>query len=211
MFQADAFVRPRLCILPVAPPPCSFDSPHSATQSVFADRLSNPCFSPFLSVVWQGDPIPEDIYEILGGSSVRSISDLQRALRIDSVGKSPLHQTLLYFFLTLWGAGWGYRVSSGHTTNRPHYKYRYQSGAKAWLFTHLAPLKPGGVGQPDAFLGLLLTAWSSEGHSLPKTIEDGQSECKELGSALFTWGDAWGPGLELARDQFSRWRKKKQK
>ncbi|NXA39450.1 PDGFB factor, partial [Eudromia elegans] len=33
----------------------------------------------------QGDPIPEDIYEILGGSSVRSISDLQRALRIDSV------------------------------------------------------------------------------------------------------------------------------
>ncbi|NXP82237.1 PDGFB factor, partial [Ramphastos sulfuratus] len=33
----------------------------------------------------QGDPIPEDIYEILGSSSVRSISDLQRALRIDSV------------------------------------------------------------------------------------------------------------------------------
>ncbi|NWX90322.1 PDGFB factor, partial [Nothoprocta ornata] len=33
----------------------------------------------------QGDPIPEDIYEILGGSSVRSISDLQRALQIDSV------------------------------------------------------------------------------------------------------------------------------
>uniref|UniRef100_A0A8D2P9Z6 Platelet-derived growth factor subunit B n=1 Tax=Zosterops lateralis melanops TaxID=1220523 RepID=A0A8D2P9Z6_ZOSLA len=30
-------------------------------------------------------PIPEDIYEILGGSSVRSISDLQRALQIDSV------------------------------------------------------------------------------------------------------------------------------
>uniref|UniRef100_A0A8B9UPH0 Platelet-derived growth factor N-terminal domain-containing protein n=1 Tax=Anas zonorhyncha TaxID=75864 RepID=A0A8B9UPH0_9AVES len=33
----------------------------------------------------EGDPIPEDIYEILGGGSVRSISDLQRALRIDSV------------------------------------------------------------------------------------------------------------------------------
>ncbi|NXU53655.1 PDGFB factor, partial [Turnix velox] len=33
----------------------------------------------------EGDPIPEDIYEILGGSSVRSISDLQRALSIDSV------------------------------------------------------------------------------------------------------------------------------
>ncbi|RMC03156.1 hypothetical protein DUI87_20350 [Hirundo rustica rustica] len=34
----------------------------------------------------EGDPLPEDIYEILGGSSVRSISDLQRALQIDSVG-----------------------------------------------------------------------------------------------------------------------------
>ncbi|KAM6307002.1 LOW QUALITY PROTEIN: platelet-derived growth factor subunit B-like [Podargus strigoides] len=33
----------------------------------------------------EGDPVPEDIYEILGGSSVRSISDLQRALQIDSV------------------------------------------------------------------------------------------------------------------------------
>ncbi|KAM4672138.1 platelet-derived growth factor subunit B [Amazona ochrocephala] len=33
----------------------------------------------------EGDPIPEDIYEILGDSSLRSISDLQRALRIDSV------------------------------------------------------------------------------------------------------------------------------
>lgn len=32
----------------------------------------------------EGDPIPEDIYEILGDSSLRSISDLQRALRIDS-------------------------------------------------------------------------------------------------------------------------------
>uniref|UniRef100_A0A8D2MI94 Platelet-derived growth factor subunit B n=1 Tax=Zonotrichia albicollis TaxID=44394 RepID=A0A8D2MI94_ZONAL len=51
-----------------------------------ADHLSNACFSPsFVFVVWQGDPIPEDIYEILGGSSVHSISDLQRALRIDSV------------------------------------------------------------------------------------------------------------------------------
>lgn len=153
MFQADAFVRPCLCISPVAPPPCSFDSPHSVTQSVFAGRLSNPCFSPFLSVVWQGDPIPEDIYEILSGSSVRSISDLQRALRIDSVGKSPLHQTLLYFFLTLWRAEWGYCVFSRHTTNRPHYKYRYQSEAKAWVFTHLAPLKLEGVRQLDAFFG----------------------------------------------------------
>lgn len=97
----------------VMPPPCSFDSPHShsMSQSVFADHLSNACFPPsFIFVIWQGDPIPEDIYEILGGSSVRSISDLQRALRIDSVGKSPLHQTLLYFFLTLCDGGRGYSI-----------------------------------------------------------------------------------------------------
>uniref|UniRef100_A0A669QJV4 Platelet-derived growth factor subunit B n=1 Tax=Phasianus colchicus TaxID=9054 RepID=A0A669QJV4_PHACC len=43
------------------------------------------CFPTPLLCCWLGDPIPEDIYEILGGSSVRSISDLQRALRIDSV------------------------------------------------------------------------------------------------------------------------------
>lgn len=88
----------------VVPPLCS-DSPQLLLcDPVFADHLSNACFSPsFLFVIWQGDPIPEDIYEILGGSSVRSISDLQRALRIDSVGKSPLHQTLLYFFLNSLG------------------------------------------------------------------------------------------------------------
>lgn len=56
-------------------------------------------------VVWQGDPVPEDIYDILGGSSVRSINDLQRALQIDSVGKSPLHQTLLSISFALWGEG----------------------------------------------------------------------------------------------------------
>jgi len=93
----------------VAPPPCSFDCPTlPLCDAVFADHLSNASFSPsFLFVFWQGDPIPEDIYEILGGSSVRSISDLQRALQIDSVGKSPLHQTLLYFFSALRGGGRG--------------------------------------------------------------------------------------------------------
>lgn len=71
--------------------------PLALCDAWFADHPSNAAFSPFFFVIWQGDPIPEDIYEILGGGSVRSISDLQRALRIDSVGKSPLRQTLLLF------------------------------------------------------------------------------------------------------------------
>ncbi|XP_074865343.1 platelet-derived growth factor subunit B [Carettochelys insculpta] len=33
----------------------------------------------------EGDPIPEDVYKIMSDSSVRSRSDLQRALQIDSV------------------------------------------------------------------------------------------------------------------------------
>ncbi|ETE64578.1 Platelet-derived growth factor subunit B, partial [Ophiophagus hannah] len=34
----------------------------------------------------QGDPIPEEIYELLRDSSVRSIRDLQQVLQIESVG-----------------------------------------------------------------------------------------------------------------------------
>lgn len=82
----------------VVPPPVHLGFPPLALcDAWFADHPSNAAFSPFFFVIWQGDPIPEDIYEILGGGSVRSISDLQRALRIDSVGKSPLRQTLLLF------------------------------------------------------------------------------------------------------------------
>lgn len=103
------------------------------------------------------------------------------------------------------GEGGDILFSSRHTINRPHYKYRNGSGAKTWLFTHLAPLKPVGVRQLDAFLDLL-TAWSVEGHWLPKMIGDEQGECKELRSALFALGDAQAAGLELAKDQFRRWR-----
>ncbi|XP_027726709.1 platelet-derived growth factor subunit B [Vombatus ursinus] len=35
----------------------------------------------------EGDPIPEEIYELLSHPSLRSISDLQHLLRIDSVGE----------------------------------------------------------------------------------------------------------------------------
>lgn len=98
-FWAPALVRAHppppvlLCL-----PPCTLGSPRSL--SVMHGLQITPLtllFLLFFFVIWQGDPIPEDIYEILGGGSVRSISDLQRALRIDSVGKSPLRQTLLLF------------------------------------------------------------------------------------------------------------------
>ncbi|XP_034983340.2 platelet-derived growth factor subunit B isoform X3 [Zootoca vivipara] len=39
----------------------------------------------FNSKQLQGDPIPEEIYELLSDSSLRSIRDLQQVLRIDSV------------------------------------------------------------------------------------------------------------------------------
>ncbi|OWK58960.1 Platelet-derived growth factor subunit B [Lonchura striata] len=80
--------RPRGCVREALP---SRGSPSMCPQPagpgvgmnfgvVFAFMLSLPLAR------MEGDPIPEDIYEILGGSSVRSISDLQRALQIDSVG-----------------------------------------------------------------------------------------------------------------------------
>lgn len=36
---------------------------------------------------WQGDPIPEELYEMLSDHSIRSFDDLQRLLHRDSVGK----------------------------------------------------------------------------------------------------------------------------
>lgn len=36
---------------------------------------------------WQGDPIPEELYEMLSDHSIRSFDDLQRLLHGDSVGK----------------------------------------------------------------------------------------------------------------------------
>ncbi|XP_028601742.1 platelet-derived growth factor subunit B isoform X3 [Podarcis muralis] len=43
------------------------------------------CFSYLPLVSSEGDPIPEEIYELLSDSSLRSIRDLQQVLRIDSV------------------------------------------------------------------------------------------------------------------------------
>lgn len=36
---------------------------------------------------WQGDPIPEELYEMLSDHAIRSFDDLQRLLHGDSVGK----------------------------------------------------------------------------------------------------------------------------
>lgn len=41
---------------------------------------------------WQGDPIPEELYEMLSDHSIRSFDDLQRLLHGASVGKLNLIQ-----------------------------------------------------------------------------------------------------------------------
>uniref|UniRef100_K7FYU1 Platelet-derived growth factor subunit B n=1 Tax=Pelodiscus sinensis TaxID=13735 RepID=K7FYU1_PELSI len=52
-------------------------------HSCFTMALNLTCNLMF--VITEGDPIPEDIYKIMSDSLVRSLSDLQRALQIDSV------------------------------------------------------------------------------------------------------------------------------
>lgn len=42
----------------------------------------------------QGDPIPEELYEMLSDHSIRSFDDLQRLLHGDSVGKLSPHPLL---------------------------------------------------------------------------------------------------------------------
>lgn len=48
----------------------------------------SPQFTQFLVSAQQGDPIPEELYEMLSDRSIRSFDDLQRLLHGDSVGKS---------------------------------------------------------------------------------------------------------------------------
>lgn len=43
---------------------------------------------------WQGDPIPEELYEMLSDHSIRSFDDLQRLLHGTSVGKLNPHSVL---------------------------------------------------------------------------------------------------------------------
>lgn len=48
----------------------------------------SPQFTQFPVSAQQGDPIPEELYEMLSDRSIRSFDDLQRLLHGDSVGKS---------------------------------------------------------------------------------------------------------------------------
>lgn len=52
---------------------------------------------------WQGDPIPEELYEMLSDHSIRSFDDLQRLLHGDSLGTlNP--QPVLWPFAESWGS-----------------------------------------------------------------------------------------------------------
>lgn len=53
------------------------------------ESLPPSSLSPAVSA-WQGDPIPEELYEMLSDHSIRSFDDLQRLLHGDSVGKLNL-------------------------------------------------------------------------------------------------------------------------
>ena len=55
---------------------------------------------------WQGDPIPEELYEMLSDHSIRSFDDLQRLLHGDSVGKLNPHP-VLWPFAESWGSSRG--------------------------------------------------------------------------------------------------------
>lgn len=53
---------------------------------------------------WQGDPIPEELYEMLSDHSIRSFDDLQRLLHGDSGGElNP--RPMLWPSAESWGAG----------------------------------------------------------------------------------------------------------
>lgn len=59
---------------------------HGGEESRGWKALTPGSLGPLVSA-WQGDPIPEELYEMLSDHSIRSFDDLQRLLHGDSVGK----------------------------------------------------------------------------------------------------------------------------
>lgn len=62
---------------------------------------------------WQGDPIPEELYEMLSDHSIRSFDDLQRLLHGDSVGKLNPRPGLWLSTEYLGARGWGVDAGQG--------------------------------------------------------------------------------------------------
>lgn len=115
-------VRPGICLLPTPSPAVRVSAAERSCSGYFArEGASVPSSHGPMVSAWQGDPIPEELYEMLSDRSIRSFDDLQRLLHADSVGKLNPRPGLWPSSEPL-GAGVGCRpraISSSLTSREP--------------------------------------------------------------------------------------------